>query len=143
MLGFPIVNDTMYGGGGPTQSSNERTDSSGSISSAIGRVSSIAEEAPLSTSSPGVRPSCRAVEEEARKSVEDAAAALCVCCTRGEAAAFSEEQLRREGIMLHALRYDFLDQSGPDGESTEGGDDLGGQAVPASLSLEVPPPPWV
>lgn len=131
MLGFPIVNDTMYGGGEAgvsVRATVETVDAASRASSEalVPRPALALASAPAPTASSAAASSA-------------AAEALCVCCTRGEAAAFSEEQLRREGIMLHALRYDFL-ESAKEGE--RGDEEAGGPAPPALLSLEVAQPAW-
>ena len=127
MLGFPIVNDTMYGGGreeeGGIADGGGTDDHAGPTADpAATGAASTAPPLPAGTSTP-TPPSPTAAAGPAQGSAETAAEALCVCCTRGEAAAFSEEQLRRSGIMLHALRYDFVGEG-------------------ARLSLEVGMPGW-
>ena len=125
MLGFPIVGDTMYGGGDPTTCAS--TGEAGGMG-----MDASADPAPA-------RAPTADAAADASVGAEAAAEALCVCCTRGEAAAFSEEQLRRDGIMLHALRYDFLESSGG-GDC--GAEITGGAPAPPLLSLEVQPPAW-
>jgi len=115
VLGYPVVNDTLYSDSLDENSGNDRSNGTGSGSTTCNSSNSDAVPKGCKDSS-----SCKNVcisgsaQAHASPSTLPASpsnparlcAALCVYCQHGPAEAFSKEQLRSHGICLHALRLD-------------------------------------
>ena len=108
-LGYPIINDPLYGPESDVRDFRPAADQEKKSKAAEGddgetdttRATECAEEASFGR--------CSNIPEKKSECELSLMKKLCRCCQSGDDAAFSVDQLRHEGICLHALRY-----SGPE-----------------------------
>uniref|UniRef100_A0A7S2BPR6 Pseudouridine synthase RsuA/RluA-like domain-containing protein n=1 Tax=Octactis speculum TaxID=3111310 RepID=A0A7S2BPR6_9STRA len=137
-IGFPIKDDPLYATPYAARDVitnddplHDNAQSNGDVTNTVEKEDKIGSlNGSLSTPRDDVTQQQQEEQQEEQRDVEtlreDALLELCVCCTQGEQAAFSSDQLRSTGIYLHAHRCDFLNAEGDQIE----------------LTLKVPPPCW-
>jgi hypothetical protein len=134
LLGFPIANDDIYldDDGGDDGKDDSTDETAGVVSTPLApslapplmppRVPAKPAEPPQQTGATGTKRKEAPVPGEASNSAADSLAGglplvagglleaqtmrdMCLCCQRGEEAAFSPDQLRTTGLWLHAYKY--------------------------------------